>query len=56
MAQEEKNWMARDVIKTRNIVDYTEKSNPVERIAKRFGAAAAKSFFGFATSENIRLR
>jgi protease IV len=48
--------VARDVIKAKNIVDYTEKSNPVERIAKRFGAAAAKSFFDFATSENIRPR
>ena len=36
--------VARDVIKAENIVDYTEKSSPVERIAKRFGAAAAKSF------------
>jgi protease-4 len=48
--------VARDVIKAKNIVDYTEKSNPVERIAKRFGAAAARSFFDFATRENIRLR
>lgn len=48
--------VARDVIKAKNIVDYTEKSNPVERIAKRFGAAAAKSFFDFATSQSIRLR
>ena len=48
--------VARDVIKAKNIVDYTEKSNPVERIAKRFGAAAAKSFFDFAASQSIRLR
>ena len=48
--------VARDVIKAKNIVDYTEKSNPVERIAKRFGAAAAKSFADFTLRESIRLR
>jgi protease IV len=48
--------VARDVIKAENIVDYTEKSNPVERIAKRFGAAAAKSFADFTLRESIRLR
>src|SRR3990172_10845787 len=39
--------VARDVIKAELIVDYTQKANPVERIAKRFGAAAAKSFADF---------
>ena len=48
--------VARDVIKAENIVDYTEKSNPVERIAKRFGAAAAKSVADFALRESVRLR
>jgi protease-4 len=48
--------VARDVIKAEPIVDYTEKSNPVERIAKRFGAAAAKSFAEFTLRESIRLR
>ena len=48
--------VARDVIKVEAIVDYTEKSNPVERIAKRFGAAAAKSFVDFTLRESIRLR
>ncbi len=48
--------VARDVIKAENIVDYTEKSSPVERIAKRFGAAAAKSFADFSLRESIRLR
>ncbi len=48
--------VARDVIKAENIVDYTQKSNPVERIAKRFGAAAAKSFADFTLRESIRLR
>ncbi|MHB8668648.1 MAG: S49 family peptidase [Burkholderiales bacterium] len=48
--------VARDVIKAKNIVDYTEKSSPVERIAKRFGAAAARSFTEFALRQSIRLR
>ena len=48
--------VARDVIKAEQVVDYTEKSNPVERIAKRFGAAAAKSFVDFTLRESIRLR
>jgi protease-4 len=48
--------VARDVIKAENIVDYTEKSSSVERIAKRFGAAAAKSFADFSLRESIRLR
>ena len=48
--------VARDVIKAEQIVDYTEKSNPVERIAKRFGAAAAKSFAEYTLRESVRLR
>jgi len=48
--------VARDVIKAESIVDYTQKSNPVERIAKRFGAAAAKSFAEFTLRESMRLR
>jgi len=48
--------VARDVIKAESIVDYTQKTNPVERIAKRFGAAAARSFAEFTLVESIRLR
>jgi len=48
--------VARDVIKAEPIVDYTEKSNPVERIAKRFGAAAAMAFVEFTLRDGIRLR
>jgi len=36
--------VARDVVKAEDIVDYTEKENIAERVAKRFGAAAASSF------------
>jgi protease-4 len=48
--------VARDVIKAENIVDYTEKSNPFERIAKRVGVAAARSFTDFALRQDLRLR
>ena len=48
--------VARDVIKAEQIVDYTEKTNPVERIAKRFGAAAAKSFAEYTLRESFRVR
>jgi protease-4 len=48
--------VARDVIKAESIVDYTQKSNPVERIAKRFGAATAKSFAEYTLRDSIRLR
>ena len=48
--------VARDVIKADLIVDYTRKANPLERIAKRVGAAAAKSFADFTLRESIRLR
>jgi protease-4 len=48
--------VARDVIKAESIIDYTRKSNPVERIAKRFGAAAAQSFADFTLRESVRLR
>ncbi|TSA10746.1 MAG: S49 family peptidase [Betaproteobacteria bacterium] len=49
-------YVARDVIKAESIVDYTQKSNPVERFAKRFGAAAANGFAEFTLRESIRLR
>jgi len=48
--------VARDVIKAEAIVDYTEKANPLERIAKRVGASAAKGFAEFTLRERIRLR
>ena len=48
--------VARDVIKAEAVVDYTQKSSTVERFAKRFGAAAAKSFAEFTLRESIRLR
>ncbi len=48
--------VARDVIKAETILDYTEKSNPVERIAKRFGAVAARSFAEYTLRANASPR
>jgi protease-4 len=33
--------VARDVIKAETVIDYSERENVAERLAKRFGAAAA---------------
>jgi protease-4 len=41
--------VARDVIKAEDIVDYTQKENVAERLAKRFGAAAIRAM-GFDTA------
>ncbi len=48
--------VARDVIGAETIVDYTERANPLERIAKRVGVAAAESFAEFTLRESVRLR
>jgi protease-4 len=48
--------VARDVIKVEQIVEFTEKSNPMERIAKRFGAAAANSFAEYTLRGSLRVR
>jgi protease-4 len=37
------DYVAREVIKAEQIVDYTQKENVAERLAKRFGAGAAQS-------------
>ena len=33
------SFVARDVVKAENIIDYTRQDNVAERLAKRFGAA-----------------
>ncbi len=40
--------VARDVIKAEDIVDYTQKENIAEKLAKRFGAGAATAVLNFA--------
>ena len=48
------DYVAREVVKAEQIVDYTQKENVAERLAKRFGAGAAASL-GL-TSSGPRLR
>ncbi|MDH4191704.1 MAG: S49 family peptidase [Betaproteobacteria bacterium] len=49
--------VARDVIKAAEIVDYTQKENIAEKLAKRFGAGAASAIADWALrSENSGLR
>ncbi len=41
------DYVAREVIKAKDIVDYTQKENIAERFAKRFGAGVAQSLSGY---------
>jgi protease-4 len=40
--------VARDVVKAEDIVDYTQKENVAEKLAKRFGMGAASAIMEFA--------
>ncbi len=50
------DYVAREVIKAEDIVDYTQQENIAERFARRFGAAAAETLvrLGGIGSFNIR--
>lgn len=48
--------VARDVIKAEDIVDYTQKENFAERLAKRFGAAAVRAMGLDASTASFSLR
>jgi len=48
--------VARDVVKAEEIVDYTEKKNFAERIAKRFGASVAAALAEFSLRHGPVLR
>jgi protease-4 len=43
------DYVAREVIKAEDVVDYTQKDNPVEKFARRFGAGVMGSLLDFAT-------
>jgi protease-4 len=49
------DYVARDVIKAADIVEYTRRDNFAERLARRFGAALAESF-GVSGGSTLRLR
>lgn len=49
-------FVAREVIKAEDIVDYSQKENIAERFAKRFGAAMARSLAQFSLRESFSIR
>jgi len=50
------DYVAREVIKAEDIVDYTPRENVAERLAKKFGAAVGESIANFGISRGITLR
>jgi protease-4 len=50
------DYVAREVIKAEEIVDFTPRENVAERLAKKFGAAMAESLARFTVSGGISLR
>jgi len=48
--------VARDVIKAKDIVDFTTHEGLAERLAKRFGAGMASAFSDLSTQADIKLR
>ena len=50
------SYVAREIIKAENIVDFTPRENLAERFAKRFGAALGESMFRMVGGEGARLR
>ena len=50
------DYVAREVVKAEDIVDYTQKDNLAERFAKRFGATMARALAGWLLQPETRLR
>jgi len=50
------DYVAREVVKAEEIVDYTEKENFAERLVRRFGASVARALAEFALREAPVLR
>jgi protease IV len=50
------DFVAREVIKAEDIVDYTQKDNLAERFAKRFGATMARALASLLLHPEVRLR
>jgi len=49
------DYVAREVIKAEEIVDYTQKENLAEKVARRFGAGAMHSLIEFAVRSGLAL-
>ena len=50
------DYVARDVIKAEDVVDYTQKDNIAEKFARRFGAGAMSSLLEFSARSNLAIR
>jgi protease-4 len=50
------DYVAREVIKAEDIVDYTQKENVAEKFARRFGMGAANAIFELALRHAPQLR
>ena len=50
------DYVAREVIKAEDIVDYTQKENLAEKVARRFGAGAMNSLIEFAVRSGLAVR
>jgi protease-4 len=49
-------YVAREIIKAEDIVDFTPRENIAERVAKRFGAAMAEALLQFGATGSMRVR
>ena len=49
-------YVAREVIKAEDIVDFTPRENVAERLAKRFGAGMAEGLVRFGVMEGMKIR
>jgi protease-4 len=49
------DYVAREVVKAEDIVDYTQKENLAEKVARRFGAGAMNSLIEFAVRSGLAI-
>jgi len=49
------DYVAREVVKAEDIVDYTMKENIAEKFARRFGAGAMNSLIEFAARSGLAI-
>ena len=50
------DYVAREIIKAEDVVDYTMKENIAERFAKRFGAGVAAGLAAFSVRDSFSVR
>jgi protease-4 len=48
--------VARDVVKAEEIIDYTQRENVAEKLAKRFGAAVGEGMVKTMRTESLQVR